>query len=342
MSNSNTERPGVYTSYQVSASFAGAARGGAVGLAAAAEGGTAGKAVAITSYAAAVSAFGGGNLCELIKLLLRNGAGIVYAAAVIDGDYDTAFAALMAVSDVKFMVCDSQDEAVHAKLKSAITGGDEAGKYRIGIVESGESTAAGLTALAESLNSERMVLVSHHETDGVPGAVAAAVCGVMAGESDPAVPLNGAELVGLGGIGSNFSDGDITLLVRGGVTPIEVIGGSISVVRGITTRSKTGGVVDATWREVNTVLIIDQVLPSIRDGLRATFSRSKNTVQTRGAIRTEVIIRLENYVRREIIDGYDAVTVAADEEDPTVCVVSFGFTVAHGLNKISLMANITV
>ncbi|MGN1002555.1 MAG: phage tail sheath C-terminal domain-containing protein [Oscillospiraceae bacterium] len=339
---SNTERPGVYTTYQVSASYAGTAGGGAVGLAASAEGGTAGKVAAITSYAGAVSAFGGGNLCELAKLLLRNGAGVVYAAAVADGDYDTAFAALMGVSDVKFMVCDSQSAEIHAKLQSAIAGGDEAGKYRIGVVESGKSTAAELIALAESLNSERMVLVSHHETEGVPGAVAAAVCGVMAGESDPAVPLNGAALTGLGAIGANFSDGDVTLLVRGGVTPMETVGGGVSVVRGVTTRSRTGGVADATWREVNTVLIIDQVIPSIRDGLRAAFSRSKNTAQTRGAIRTEVMIRLESYVRAEIIDSYDAITVEPDGEDPSVCLVSFGFTVAHGLNKISLAASITV
>lgn len=339
---SNTERPGVYTSYQVSASFAGTTGGGAVGLAAAAASGTAGRVVAVTSYAAAVSAFGGGNLCEIVKLLLRNGAGVVYAVAVDSGDYDTAFAALMAVSDVKFMVCDSRDAEVHGKLSSAIAGGDEAGKYRIGVVESAETTAAGLITLAESLNSERMVLVSHHETAGVPGTVAAAVCGVMAGESDPAVPLNGAVLTGLGSIGGNFSDGDITLLVRGGVTPIETIGGSVSVIRGITTRSKTGSAADATWREVSTVLIIDQVIPSIRDSLRAAFSRSKNTIQTRGAIRTQVMIQLESFVRREIIDSYDTITVAPDEEDPAVCLVTFGFTVAHGLNKISLAASITV
>lgn len=339
---SNTERPGVYTSYQVSASFAAGAGGGAVGLAAAADRGTAGQVVAVTSYAAAVSAFGGGNLCETVKLLLKNGAGAVYAAAVTDGDYDTAFAALMAVNDVKFMVCDSRDAAVHTKLSSAIAGGDEAGKYRIGVVESAETTATGLVALAESLNSERMVLVSHHETEGVPGAVAAAVCGVMAGESDPAVPLNGAVLTGLGSIGGNFSDGDITLLVRGGVTPVETVGSSVSVVRGITTRSRTGGTADATWREVNTVLIIDRVIPSVRDSLRAAFARSKNTVQTRGAIRTEVMIQLESFVRREIIDSYDTVTVEPDGEDPTVCLVSFAFTVAHGLNKISLTASITV
>ena len=44
----------------------------------------------------------------------------------------------------------------------------------------------------------------------------------------------------------------------------------------------------------------------------------------------------------EIIDGYGDVTVTADDDDPTVCRVSFQFAVAHGLNQIYLRAYITV
>ena len=44
----------------------------------------------------------------------------------------------------------------------------------------------------------------------------------------------------------------------------------------------------------------------------------------------------------EIIDGYDEVTVRPSEEDPTVCLVEFGFSVAHGLNQIHLTVHITI
>ena len=164
----------------------------------------------------------------------------------------------------------------------------------------------------------------------------------MASESDPAVPLNGAELRGLGAIGSNFSDADLNLLVRGGVTPVETADGGISIVRGITSRTTTGGADDATWREVNTILIVDEVIPTIRDALRADFARAKNNAQTRGAIRTRVVIELENYLAREIIDSYGGVTAEASADDPGVCVVSFDFSVVHGLNIIELSAVITV
>ena len=339
---SDRERPGVYTSYEVSGVLRGQLGGGAVGLAAAATAGTAGTVTAVTDYAAALSAFTGGNMTALVKLLLENGAPVVYCCPVVGGNYETAFAALMTMPEIRYMLCDSHDATVHTKLKSAIAGGDERCKYRIGIVESGDTTRASLVSDAEALMSERMVLVSHHETSGTDGAVAAAVCGVMAGESDPAIPMNGAVLRGLDAIGGNFSDADLTLLVRGGVLPLETVGGQVCVIRGITTRSQSGGVADSTWREVNTVRIVDTVIPGIRDALRTDFARAKNTAQTRGAIRTRVVIELENYLRKEIIDGYSDISVAASESDPTVCEVSFCFTVAHGLNIIELSAHITV
>ena len=339
---SRNERPGVYTSYEVNSTVRGFGGGGAVGLAAAAGTGTPNRVVAVSDYTTALTAFGSGSMAELAAVALENGAGVVYCCGVGGGDYESAFAALMAEERTRYMLCDSRDAAIHGKMRAAIEAGDEKSRYRIGIVESGDSTCAALTADAQALNSERMVLVSGHCETGAAGAVAAAVGGTMAGESDPAVPLNGAVLRGVGGIGANFSDSEIALLVRGGVLPLETLGGKVCVVRGITTRTSTAGTNDATWREVNTILIVDTVIPAIRDALHTAFARAKNTAQTRGAIRTRVIIELERYLRGEIIEYYDDVTVSAGEDDSTVCEVRFGFGVAHGLNIIELSAHITV
>ena len=90
------------------------------------------------------------------------------------------------------------------------------------------------------------------------------------------------------------------------------------------------------------MLIIDDVIPSVRSALRLKFPRVKNTAQTRGAIRTQVIIELESKLKKETIDSYGAVTAVADESDPTVCNVGFEFAVAHGLNRIILSARISV
>ena len=111
---------------------------------------------------------------------------------------------------------------------------------------------------------------------------------------------------------------------------------------GVTTRTKTGEAADATWRELTTIRIVDDVIPTVRDALRARFRRAKNTEQSRGAIRSQVVLELENKLAREIITGYGEVSVEADADNPTVCLVDFSFTVAHGLNQIWLSAHITV
>jgi phage tail sheath gpL-like len=116
----------------------------------------------------------------------------------------------------------------------------------------------------------------------------------------------------------------------------------ISPVRGITTRTTTGGAADATWRELTTILIVDDVIPAVRNALRSRFARTKNTAQTRSAIRSQVIVELERKLAAQIIDGYGEVKAVASAEDPTVCEVEFGFAVAHGLNRIYLTAHITV
>ena len=104
----------------------------------------------------------------------------------------------------------------------------------------------------------------------------------------------------------------------------------------------TGGADDATWRELTTILIVDNVIPTIRQSLRSRFSQTKNTAQTRGAIRSQTIVELESKLRAEIIDSYSDVAVSVCEDDPTVCLVEFSFSVAHGLNQIYLTAHITI
>jgi phage tail sheath gpL-like len=250
----------------------------------------------------------------------------------------------MDFTQVKIMVCDSRDLEVHRAMKRAIETASEHSKYRIGVVE-GKGGVQELIEAAGGLNCERMVLCAPGEAPEesfTPGAVAAALAGLIASGADPALPVNGAALYGLSGLSASFTDADINALVQGGVTPVENVGGNISVIRGVTTRTTTAGVPDPTWRELTTILIIDDVIPAIKNSLQSRFARAKNTAQTRGAIRTQVIIELENKLAREIIDGYDNVTVKASETDPTTCEVSFDFTVAHGLNHIRLTAHITV
>ena len=339
MSVTTHERPGVYSSYDASAVVAASGGSKTVGIAAVSEGGETGTLYKLTRLEEAETAFGAGDaLTELVKLLFLNGAGAVYAVPVAEEDYEDAFALLSGEENVAITVCDSETLTVQQALRDSVKAASEARRERIAVVPGGTGESPGqLAERAGSLNCERVVLTA-------PGGAraAAAVAGAIAGERDPAIPLGGAELKGLADLSARYDDNEIDTLVRGGVTPLENLAGVVSVVRGVTSRTKTGETPDSTWRELSTILIVDEVIPGLRSSLRSKFHRAKNTEQSRGAVRAQVVVELENRVSREIIDAYENVAVSALEEDPTVCLVEFSFAVVHGMNQIWLTAHITV
>ena len=356
MNSTIHERPGVYSSYDASSVVSASAAAKTIGAAAVATKGTANKVELITSYEEGKSVFGEDasgvyGMSTLLKFLFANGAGAVKAVAVgkdesEEKDYASAFAALSDEEDVGVMVCDSAAQSVHLLLKTAAEDASAARRERIAVIGGSEETVAQMVNRAKAVNSERVVLVGPDiasDDGGTMSAVfAAAAAAVIAGNTDPSVPINGAELTLFGAAGKRLSDNEIDQLVRGGVTPIETVGGVSSPVRGITTRTSSGGAADTTWRELTTILIVDEVIPTIRSALRTRFARSKNTAQSRGAIRSQVVLELEEMKSREIVDSYGEVLVSALKSDPTVCLVEFSFTVAHGLNRIYLTAHITV
>lgn len=337
------ERPGVYSSYEASSLTAATAGGGNVAVVAALDKTGLDKYYQWTSFSRAAADVGDCLLSRMAQMAIRNGAGVVYGIPAGE-DYGGAFAVMAELENVGVVVCDSAELSVQQALKTAVQECSAARRERIAVVGGGaKETAAQLIQRAAALNSERMVLVAPGAGDGSGGALcAAAAAGAIAGSSDPALPLGGAQLYGLEGLEANYDDSDIDLLVQGGVTPLETLAGACYVVRGVTTRTKTGGAVDATWRELTTILVVDEVIPGIRNALRSKFGRAKNTAQSRGAIRSLVVMELEKRVGREIIDSYEDVTVSALDGDPTVCLVEFAFTVAHGLNQVWLSAHITV
>jgi len=346
------QRPGVYSSYDASSVISGRGTGKLVGIAAANTLGQAGTVYTITSYDRAVETFGSGgseDMAELIRLALKNGASAVAAVPVADeGGYEDAFEALEGVEGISVVVCGSTNIAVQQKLKESVSRASSMRMERIAVAAgAAEETVEQLITRAKTLNSERMVLTAPGAVDGrgepLSGlTVAAAVAGVLAGESDPAVPLGGALLSGLNGAAQRYTENELDLLILGGVTPVENVGGSVSVVRGVTTRTTTGGAEDGTWRDLSVIRVVDDVIPGLRAALRAKFRRAKNTQRSRGAIRAQVVLELEHKLAREIITGYENVAVTADPEDPTRCLVDFSFTVAHGLNQIWLTAHIAV
>lgn len=402
MQISNSERPGVYSSYstsKISGSRVGVKSVGIVATNAVAE---PNKVYTVVSTEEAEALFGAGVLVDLVEVALSNGAlsascvpvaeatvtvtspggmvdsevevvsfemeeedqqgfdgleeedqegfdgleeeqdGYVTTEVVVEKDYEGAFALLEAEEGLAMILCDSMDLEVQQLLRGSVEAASEERKERIGIVAlAGDLTVAESCAQAKELNSPRMVLVGGKYT-GEDGGImyAAAVAGVLATETDPALPLNGLELSSVEALEGNYSDKEVDMLLGAGVLALEQSAGVVTVIRGVTTSTMSGGVVDYTWRDLTTIMVVDHVIPELRALLKSKFQRSKNTALTRGTIRSEVVMELDRKLTNEIIVDYSDVSVEASEYDGSICVVSFSFAVAYGLNQIWISANV--
>lgn len=344
------ERPGVYSDYEASS---GAPVGSTqkvvalIGLSAAQEG-----LYHVTSCEEALATFGAATeLGGMVRAAYLNGAGKILAYSLQQGTasrYAAAFARVFQERSAAYCAIGSGEGSIHTAFKTALLDAAEQKGECIGIVGLAPDSTETPAQRAAELDCERMVLLTPsvygtgETTAASCGILAAAFAGMLAAEEDPALPVNGVALKGFSGVTAAYGDTELDALVRAGVTVLECTDGAVRVVRAVTTKQTVGEGRDATFRELGVIRVIDDVIPAVRRAIAARFSRAKNNAQTRSAIRSCVIVELEDRVQREIIDGYEGVTVQAASEDATVCVVGFRFTVTHGLNRVHLTAQITV
>lgn len=343
------ERTGVYSNYEMSTVLTSNSGSKTVALVGNYEGS---ELVTITSISQAEKLLASETvILNLIRLLMMNGAGTVLlypSGGDTAENYKTGVKAVLAEKTASYLICDCDYGDVQMGIRTLLQEAAEAGNECIGIMGMASTGVNPLTTRAATLDSERVMLVtgsaklSWNSTIGGGIYGAAAVAGMLAGETDPAVPIHGVALKGLCNVSQRFTETEIDSLVQGGVSQLESVGTAVSLIRAVTTRTTTDGVKDASWREITTTRIVDDVVPGVRNALKAKFIRKKNNETTRGAIRSQVVVELENRKQREIIDDYGEIQVEPDETDPTVCLVSFSFTVLHGISRIYLTAHISV
>ncbi len=329
-------RPGVYASYEVSSSMTAGAESALVGIAAAAQ---KGEAALITNVSQASESFGECSLTELIRSSMLNGATRVYAVPVKDGDYGAAFSELIS-NGADFLCCDSTDGESFADIAQSLSAAGEAGRFLIAVLEYENAEAQLLINKAKSINAENVMLIGN--AGDSKGQLSAAAAGILSARSDPSLPVNGVALKGVTKLKYDFTDAEIELLLESGVTPLEMLCGEVCFVRGVSTRTTTGGAPDASYRDINTAMVINRVLPTVRDALQRCFVGRKNDAHTKAAIRSLVATELQKLKKTETIAEYGNITAEASEKDPNVCVVSFNFSVYKGLHIIELTAHVNL
>lgn len=345
----HTKRPGVYSEYSVSSLYTRPKTNKNIAVAAFFPEGTLGEVKTIASYSDALTLFGAGNslLLAMCNILLQSGINKLYFLPVHDENegYLHAFAVFEAMEDIGAVLCDSQKEAVLIALAASVEKSSSALRERFALC--GADTPAVASALAQRINCERLVLTcpsvevaSLNVAHAVLGACGTA--GIILPTDDPAASFNGEVLPVVTGIPVPLSEAEIETLLSTGVTPLEVASGKVECIKAITTRTKTDGNPDISFTSVNTILIIDDVITTIRNSLKPRLKGLKNNLQTRESIVSQVTVELARKVDLSIIDDFLPPRVYPHPNDPSICVVELSFTVAHVINQIIISANIKV
>ena len=289
----------------------------------------------VHSAAEAVSLYGGNALLtRMLKLCLANCGDPVYAVAVDEDTkvaYETALTALFAAAKPGVLIVGSAREDVQLLLRETA----EANEC-LGVAGMKGASADALVARAKALCCARIVLTG-------PDVLAQdeAVGGAIASLSTPVAPLHDVALFGLQSLSALYTDDELDKLLQAGVTPVQLSGGRMCALRILTTRATAEGPEGESFRSLNATLVTDELLRDLRAALAARFRAAQNSTLTRTAIRSAVLLVLQDYRARGWISAFGALRVYADAGDASLCRVEFTYSIPAGLHRIALSAQMT-
>lgn len=351
MSIPSTNRPGVYSEYSVSSLYTRPKTNKNLALIIKSSVGVSNNTNYLSSYSEAVALIGTADPIALgaAKILFQSGINklclVPLANSATLSDYSLAFALVAPLEDIGAIVCDSSDTAIIASLNQSVMSSSANLKERFAVC--GAAAAVAAVGVAEAINSERLLMccpaTKLPDLDTAsPLFTACAIAGIVLSANDPATSFNGEILPTVNAVPSPLTEQEIESLLINGVTPVELVNKQVECIKAVTTRTKTDDVTDLSFSSINTTLIIDDVIKTIRTSLKSRLKGLKNTVQTRESIVSQVTVELSAKVDAEIIDSFLPPVVYPSSKDSSICVVEISFTVAHVVNQIFISASIKV
>ena len=112
-------------------------------------------------------------------------------------------------------------------------------------------------------------------------------------------------------------------------------------LRSLTTRDTAEGPECESFRSLNATLVTDELLRDLRAALAARFRAAQNSTLTRTAIRSAVLLVLQDYRARGRRSAVGALCGDADAGDASLCRVEFTYSIPAGLHRIALSAQMT-
>lgn len=343
------QRPGVYSDYQTSSILYSKKTGKRIAIVAKSNA-EANKIYNVQKLSDAQAIFGEDSVMySLCKAAFENGSCDILAISVDDlnEDYKKAFKILEVTENVSVVICDSTESSVQQLLMQSVINASQSKKERIGIVSASEDQTE-LTKWASQFNNERILLIAQNpvnlEGNKLSSCIlTAAIAAIISQYTDPSQSFNGVAISGFSSLSKLLTEDEVDEYITNGIIPLEVVAGQVEIIRAVTSKIKSdNGVTDKTFREINTVLIIDEVIKSIREVLNDNILKAKNNIATRSAISSQVVVKLQEFLDANIIDSYATPIVYQSDDDATICIVEIDFTVSQGINQIHIMVNINV
>ena len=278
-------------------------------------------------------------LLNACRILFNSGVARVHLATAED-NYRAALGRVAELDGVGAVISDAHDEDDLYDLLDNVITSSSAMRERLMFI--GNPTAQEAAAYAGILNHERAIVctpAAFVPEDENPSALytACAFAGAILAQPDPGHNFSAHALEPLSGI-ERLPEADIQSLISGGVCVFERVAGSVECVRAVTTRTEP----DLSMRPLNSILIIDDVMRSLRAGLSGLLRALRVGAHSHESIASQVAVILAARRDEGIITAFDPPVVRASTEDPSVCIVQLSFGVAHIVDQIHVSAHIRV
>lgn len=348
----NNNRPGVYSRYDISSVLTQSKSAGYAAVIAVSAQGRKGEAVLVESMEEALAAFGAdaqnARMTGCIQVLLACGVSRIYGVSAGTpgdtaqaGDYEECMAALSQVENIWAIVSDAEDTASLARIMAGTLSRSENRREAVAFCGVSPDDAA---AAASALNCERVVLCTPAcsplgSGDSHPVYGAAAMAGLVLSKDDCIHNFNGEQLTAVEKTEA-LDEAKIQSLIAAGVTVMEPVNGVTECIRAVTTKTMSGGVSDKSASSLNAILIIDDIIPSLRDSLKRVLRGVRTT--SMDVVASQVAVELAAKQDRGIIEEYQTPRAYPLSSDPSVCVVELSFKAAYVISQIHVVAHIRI
>lgn len=198
------------------------------------------------------------------------------------------------------------------------------------------------TTFAEQINDGRVTVGWYKGALDSCALIAAGYGAIIAGEEDPARPLNTLEIKGLAVTAPTqkplFSEANQALFH--GLTPITVVNYRVQIMRAITTytKSKTN-TDDPSLLDLTTIRTLDYTRKAIEQRLALRFPRAKLSQRTPPKVKSEildVLMRLEDQeILENVLVNKDKLVVVRNGIDPNRLDCAIPADVVNGLHVVA-------